>query len=141
MIVIIALLVSQTDDIPATFFRVPREVEIKVTEWVRFQSSEELNDSLVITVNHYQSCPCTFEFAAIAHTRIILKVISFILYCHHNMITCSANQKRKVLSDSALPSELRVSLARSLRHDLFMQVTLCLGFSSCFVERYDDCIV
>jgi hypothetical protein len=39
---------------------------------------------------------------------------------------CSAAQKRKVLSDAALPSELRVSLALSLRHDLFTQVNIFL---------------
>jgi len=57
-------------------YRVPRSVESKITDWARFQFTEELSDSV----------------------------------------------KRQVLSEGSLPPDLRVSLALSLRHDMFMQL-------------------
>jgi hypothetical protein len=35
---------------------------------------------------------------------------------------CARLQKRKVLADPSLPPEFRISLAKSLRHDLFSKV-------------------
>ena len=37
-------------------------------------------------------------------------------------LRCAQLQKRKVLADPSLPPEFRISLAKSLRHDLFSKV-------------------
>ncbi len=48
--------------------------------------------------------------------------------------TCFAGQKRKVLSDPTLPPEFRISLAKSLRHDLFFQVFASADVKQCFTS-------
>ena len=57
----------------------------------------------------------------------------------------TGNQKKKVLSDPTLPPELRISLAKSLRHDLFFQARctteidqrqLCSWVSICMCQKH-----
>ncbi len=52
-----------------------------------------------------------------SESLLLLLWVNLLIFC----VLCDV-QKRKVLSDPTLPPEFRISLARSLRHDLFFQV-------------------
>jgi len=71
-------------------YRVPRHIETKITQWVRFQHTEQLGDS----------------------------------------------QKKAVLSDPTLPPEFRISLARSLRNDLFSQIPFLVNIPEAIRAKF-----
>jgi hypothetical protein len=78
-----------------------------ITQWVRFQYTEELSDSLVRTHAFICSVVMVQKLGLRKRTYLIPLV-----------------QKRQVLSDPTLPPEFRLTLAQSLRHDLFFQAYL-----------------
>ena len=132
--------------------RVPRNVEAKITQWIRFQYAEELSDAQV----HWRTNNLHW-------TRKLIN-LSFLYWskagqacwpCQvvaNNNLLCGWRwtvpcglQKRRILSDPSLPSEFRLSLARSLRHDLFFQVDVQfrnygIGFDLKLCSRHVICV-
>ena len=98
---------------------VPRQLEKRVRSWVRFQFIEELQEQ---KVQRLPKCiPMKrVEAGETCSDRECVNLNgaqSRSLTAPHYLV-----QKKGVLSESALPEELRLALAKNMQNDLFHQV-------------------
>ncbi len=83
--------------------RVPRSIEKRVRDWVRFQYTEAQQEKKV-------------------SLRVLDKAKHLLLVFQFSEIS-PCKQKRKVLSDDALPEEFKLALAESLQQGIFSSVS------------------
>jgi hypothetical protein len=89
---------------PPHLHRVPRGIEKRVRDWVRFQYTEAQQEKKVSFI------PCV-------SAKHLLLVFHF-----QTAVSAACYQKRRVLSDDALPEEFKLALAESLQHGVFSSV-------------------